>query len=207
MPKQDSHQKNFRDRPHFHFSSPSPNKIDNTFASQPPPICVESLLGDSRIKKEVKYQEAFCIYIIIIFQIESTNRKPVTKGESLDYLDMEGCVEKCFTFASTLAISNHKFNLTYFNGKENFTFDNRSLVSTSCSATVERNTNLQRMDVSIDKCLAFCSTLVTSKQKFTLNIYNGKESFFFDNKDDVPFYSSGTVTFAGKPNEKKKKSL
>ena len=35
----------------------------------------------------------------------------------------------------------------------------------------------------MDKCLAFCQTLMTSKQKFTFSLCIGKDTFTFDNKE------------------------
>ena len=41
------------------------------------------------------------------------------------------------------------------------------------------------MEDTLDKCLAFCQTLVMSNQKFTFNLILGKDKFFFSNKELV----------------------
>ena len=39
------------------------------------------------------------------------------------------------------------------------------------------------MESAVEKCLAFCQALITSDQKFTLNISIGNDKIFFSNKE------------------------
>ena len=42
---------------------------------------------------------------------------------------------------------------------------------------------LKKMGSAMDKCLAFCQALVSSGQKFTLNLSIGDDKLFFSNKE------------------------